>query len=106
MLIILGLLAAEGRFLFLLLRQNGRLMLRLDAVEARLEAGGTAARAPAGPAPAQAAVRPPPPHPNGSRDAWATVPPPPPPSAKVGDPAPPLKLKDLDRKTFDLAARR
>src|SRR5207248_9127464 len=42
------------------------------------------------------------------QDPRAAVPPPPPPAAvaRVGDPAPDLKLPDLDGNTFDLAAQR
>jgi peroxiredoxin/uncharacterized membrane protein YphA (DoxX/SURF4 family) len=40
--IVLGLLAAQGWVLLHLMRQHGRLLLRLDALEARLRAGGLA----------------------------------------------------------------
>jgi peroxiredoxin len=40
--IVLGLLAAQGWVLLHLLRQHGRLLLRMDALEARLTAGGLA----------------------------------------------------------------
>jgi len=45
-LVVLGLLGIQGWFLLHLLRQNGRLMVRLQALEARL--GGAAAPAPSG----------------------------------------------------------
>ncbi|CAA9360257.1 MAG: hypothetical protein AVDCRST_MAG90-2968, partial [uncultured Microvirga sp.] len=44
-LLVLGLLAAGGWFLVHLLRQNGRLLVRLEALEARLESGGAAPEA-------------------------------------------------------------
>jgi peroxiredoxin/uncharacterized membrane protein YphA (DoxX/SURF4 family) len=40
--VVLGLLAAQGWILLHLLRQHGRLLLRMDALEARLTAGGLA----------------------------------------------------------------
>jgi Peroxiredoxin len=44
-LILLALVTIEGGFLLSLLRQNGRILLRLDALEAALAQGGTAAAA-------------------------------------------------------------
>ena len=41
-LLVLGLLAAGGWFLVHLLRQNGRLLVRIEALEARLDSGGAA----------------------------------------------------------------
>jgi hypothetical protein len=40
--IVLGLLTGESWLLFHLIRQHGRLLLRMDALEARLTAGGLA----------------------------------------------------------------
>lgn len=68
--VVLALLAAQSLFLFGLLRQNGRLLGRLEAVEARLAAAGLA------PVPSE----------NGARPA-AGLP--------VGAPAPAFGLKDL-----------
>jgi peroxiredoxin len=47
--VVLGLLAAQGWLLLHLLRQQGRLLLRLDALEARMAAGGLAPRPVASP---------------------------------------------------------
>jgi peroxiredoxin/uncharacterized membrane protein YphA (DoxX/SURF4 family) len=47
-LVLLTLVAVEGWFLMILLRQNGRILLRLDALEAALGQGGTAAGLPVG----------------------------------------------------------
>jgi methylamine dehydrogenase accessory protein MauD len=68
--VVLALLAAQWLFLFGLLRQNGRLLARLEAVEERLAAAGLA------PAPSE----------NGARQA-AGLP--------VGEPAPGFGLMDL-----------
>ncbi len=44
-LLVLGLLAGAGWFLAHLLRQNGRLLVRIEALEARLDSGGAAPEA-------------------------------------------------------------
>ena len=80
----LGLLLAEGWLLIHLLGQNGRLLLRLDALER------AASR------PARALVE------RGDKPAPA----PRPATPAVGDPAPAVSLPDLDGKTVALAAYR
>ena len=72
--VVLGLLAAQWLFLFGLLRQNGRLLARLSAVEQRLAAGGLA------------------PSENGARAA----------GLPVGVPAPDFALTALDGGEVDL----
>jgi peroxiredoxin/uncharacterized membrane protein YphA (DoxX/SURF4 family) len=78
-LVVLGLLVAEGWFLFLILRQNGRLLVRLDALEARIEDGGVVAAVPAAP---------------------------PAPGLPVGSPAPAFALSGLYGETLTLEALR
>ncbi|MBA2363800.1 MAG: TlpA family protein disulfide reductase, partial [Chloroflexia bacterium] len=84
-LLAIGLLAGIGWVLVNLLRQNGRLLLRVEALEARLDAAGTEA-APAGtPAPAA---------------------PEPEPGLPIGTPAPNFTLSGLHGETLTLGALR
>jgi methylamine dehydrogenase accessory protein MauD len=78
-LLVLGLLIAQWWFLFGLLRQNGRLLARLGAVEESLAAAGLA------PAPSE----------NGSEPAYGLP---------VGTPAPAFTLRDLDGEEVTLAS--
>jgi methylamine dehydrogenase accessory protein MauD len=78
---VLGLLAGQWWFLLHLLRQNGRLLTRIEALEGSFEAGGAA------------------PSPNG-------VPPQVPEGLPVGDEAPDFALKDLYGETLTLQSLR
>lgn len=78
-LLVLGLVIAQWWFLFGLLRQNGRLLARLGAVEESLAAAGLA------PAPSE----------NGSEPAYGLP---------VGTPAPAFGLRDLDGEEVTLAS--
>src|SRR5207244_2558745 len=84
----LALLAAEGWLLVQLVAQNGRLLLKLEALEERLAAGGAGAQAPPGAAEAVPAQTP----------AAAGLP--------VGSPAPEFALAGLHGETLTLGALR
>src|SRR5215213_11281842 len=82
--LVLGLLAGQWTFLVHLLRQNGRLLMRLEAVEARLASGDPVA-----------------PSTNGTAQ-----PSPPPAGLAVGQEAPHFSLKGLHGETLTLDALR
>ena len=84
-LLVLGLLAAGGWFLVHLLRQNGRLLVRLEALEQRIASGEGVAPAPADPAE------------NGAQQA---------PGLPVGTAAPAFRLQGLYGETLTLEALR
>jgi peroxiredoxin/uncharacterized membrane protein YphA (DoxX/SURF4 family) len=84
--VVLGLLAGQWWFLFHLLRQNGRILVRIEALEGRPAAGGVAA-------PSQ-------PSHNGAGEAW------PPEGLAVGARAPEFNLSGLYGETLTLDSLR